>query len=194
MLKLCLFCAILLRKLSRSKRHFLNYKTRKLKIFKKIIGGESKAKPRLNMTMKGLSRKQVIVPMNTENITMFMKELSAHITNINRALKNIKLEIMADFVQSDNKSIIITTNKVKGSLNLQTIKMYIKNINSIESNQVEALNQYSIIGILYYVEETKIILDIVEKIIKDNHIFNDIVLTLRLRIIKVLPKSDMSII
>ena len=136
MFKLCLFCAILLGKLSRSKRHFLNYKTRKLKIFKKIIGGESKAKPRLNMTMKGLSRKQVIVPMNAENITMFMKELSAH---INRALKNIKLEIMANFVQSDNKSIIITTNKVEGSLNLQTIKRYVKNINSIESNQVEAL-------------------------------------------------------
>jgi len=37
--------------------------------------------------MKGLSRKQIIVPMNIDNKMQFMKESSAHITNINRALK-----------------------------------------------------------------------------------------------------------
>jgi len=39
-----------------------------------------------------------------------------------------------------------------------------------------------------------IIDDMVKKIIKDNHIFNNIVLALRLRVIKVSLKSDMSII
>jgi len=36
--------------------------------------------------------------------------------------------------------------------------------------------------------------DIVEKIIKDNHIFNNVILVLRPRVIKVSLKSDMSII
>jgi len=37
-------------------------------------------------------------------------------------------------------------------------------------------------------------LDVVEKIIKDNHIFNNVILVLRPRVIKVSPKSDISII
>ena len=41
---------------------------------------------------------------------------------------------------------------------------------------------------------TPISVDIVEKIIKVNHIFNDIVLVLRLRVIKISPKSDISIV
>jgi len=36
--------------------------------------------------------------------------------------------------------------------------------------------------------------DVVKKIIKENYIFNNIVLVSRLRVIKVLPKSNMSII
>ena len=70
--------------------------------------------------------------MNTKNRNCFMKELSAHVYNINRALKNIKSEIIADFIHLDNKGIIITTNKMTSMLNLQTIKRYIKNINNIE--------------------------------------------------------------
>ena len=41
---------------------------------------------------------------------------------------------------------------------------------------------------------TPISANIVEKIIKKNHIFNNIVLALRPRVIKVSPKSNMSII
>jgi len=50
------------------------------------------------MTMKEPSRKQVIVPVNSENTRKFMKDVSFHITNINRVLKNIKLDITADFI------------------------------------------------------------------------------------------------
>ena len=84
------------------------------------------------MTTKRPSKKQVIISMNTKNRNCFMKELSAHVYNINRALKNIKSEIIADFIHLDNKGIIITTNKMTSMLNLQTIKRYIKNINNIE--------------------------------------------------------------
>ena len=36
--------------------------------------------------------------MNSKDANNFMKESSSHITNINRVLKNIKSEVMADFI------------------------------------------------------------------------------------------------
>ena len=67
--------------------------------------------------MKRLLRKQNIIPISSENIKNFMKDISTHVTNINRALKNNKLDIAADFIQSDNKEVVIITNKVAGTLN-----------------------------------------------------------------------------
>jgi len=53
-----------------------------------------------------------------------------------------------------------------------------------------------ILSISYFVENTNLLIssDIVESIIKSNHIFNDIVLALYLHIIKVFPKSDIVVI
>ena len=62
------------------------------------IKGDSKPRPRINMTTKGPLRKQIIVLMNNDNSSKFLADLSAHISNIKRALKNIKLDIKADFV------------------------------------------------------------------------------------------------
>jgi len=117
-------------------------------------------------------------------------------------LKNIKSDIMADFICIENRRVVITTNKITGALDLQTIERYIKNMNDIKANQVEApkLPQsklfLKIIGIPYISEATytPITADVMEKIIKDNHIFNNMVLVLRPRVIKVLLKSNMSII
>ena len=44
--------------------------------------------------MKGLSRKQVIVPMNNENKVKFIKEFSAHITNLNSTLNQKSWQIL----------------------------------------------------------------------------------------------------
>jgi len=63
-----------------------------------MINGNSKPKPHMNMTIKDLSRKQIIIPMNDANINNFIRESSTYITNINRALKNIKMDVMVDFV------------------------------------------------------------------------------------------------
>jgi len=40
-------------------------------------------KPKLNITIKGLSRKQVIVSMSTNNISRMMAKANAHVSNIN---------------------------------------------------------------------------------------------------------------
>jgi len=53
-----------------------------------------------------------------------------------------------------------------------------------------------IISIPFFLEDTNTLIscDVVKNIIKNNHIFNNIVLALRLRIIKISSKSNMSII
>ena len=154
------------------------------------------------MTTKGPSRKQVIIPMNNENKTRFMESSSSHIANLNRALKNIKSDVMANFVYMDQADIIIVTNKVISSLDLQIIKRYMKNMNQIDSDKVEtpqlpqSKSYLKIIDIPYLLENTNmpISADVVEMIIRNNHIFNNITVALKPRIIKVLPKLDMAII
>jgi len=109
---------------------------------------------------------------------------------------------MADFVYMDQAGIIIVTNKVASPLDLQTIKKYVKNLNNINAEKVKVphlpqLKLYlKIIDIFYLLENTNtpILVDVVKSIIKSNYIFNNIVIVLRLCIIKVSPKSDMMII
>jgi len=69
-----------------------------------------------------------------------MNESSAHILNMNRALKNIKSDIAVDFICSDVAGIVVVTNKVVFSSDLQTIKQYIKGTNHINSNNIESLS------------------------------------------------------
>ena len=137
--------------------------------------------------------------MNSNNANNFMKDLSSHVANINRALKNIKSEVMADFICMENNGLVITTNKVASVLNLQTIEKYIKNTYNIEANHVELprllQSKYflKIISISYILEftNTHITTNEVEKIIKENHIFNNVILVSRPKVIKVSLKSDM---
>jgi len=165
-----------------------------------MIKGDSKPKPCINMTTKGLFRKQVIVPMNDVNKKNFMKESSVHITNMNKTLKNIKTEVMVNFIQLDSSSIIIMTNKVTLSLELQTIKNYVKNTNCINTDKVKVLrlpqskSYLKIIDILYLQENmnTPITSSVVEDFIKKNHIFKNIMLASRPCIIKVSPRLDIN--
>ena len=82
------------------KEAFPNLQNKKIKKNQKIIRGEDKPKSKFNMTMKGPSRKQIIVPMNINNKIQFMKESSTYIKNINRALKNIKFKVNSWKIQA----------------------------------------------------------------------------------------------
>ena len=75
--------------------------------------------------------------MSSGNITKFMKNSSLHVTNINRSLRNVKSEVLADFIQSDFLGIMVVTNKVVLQLDLQIIEYYVKNTNDIDSLHVE---------------------------------------------------------
>jgi len=68
-----------------------------------------------------------------------MGSASVYITNINRALRNIKLDVLADYVQRESIKVIIVINKVASSSNLQTIENIIKNMENINSDDIESL-------------------------------------------------------
>ena len=185
------------------KETFLNLPNKKINTIQKVVNSSNdKPKPRLNVTMKGPSYKQVIVPMNNELGKRFIKDSVSHITNINHILKSIKSNVCADFIYADNKGVIISTNNIVLNSDLQEIEKYIKNSfqtnnNNIMSSQLPQSKSYlKIIGIPYFVNKsnTCISSEDIEHILKNNHIFNDIVLASKLRIIKVSSKSDMAII
>ena len=77
---------------------FPNLQANKIENIQRIIKGDSKLKLKLNIMTKELLRKQIIIPMNNNNRTKFIAELSAHISNINKIFKNIKSDVKVDFV------------------------------------------------------------------------------------------------
>ena len=119
------------------KETFPSLNTQKIDQINSIVNGQNKPRPQIKMTTKGLSRKHVIILMSSGNITKFMKNSSLHVTNINRSLRNVKSEVLADFIQSDPLGIMVVTNKVALQLDLQIIEHYVKNTNDIDSLHVE---------------------------------------------------------
>ena len=120
---------------------FTKLQVRKIGNIHKIINGSRKPKPKVNITTKKLSRKQVIILMSNENKTRFIefssKHIAKHIANLNNVLKNIKSDVIADFVYIDQAGITIVINEVTVSLDLQTIERYVKNTNHIDSDNVK---------------------------------------------------------
>ena len=140
--------------------------------------------------------------MNNEIAKRYIKDSSMHIININHVLKNIKLNIIVDFIHIKDKDIVITTNNVASPSDLQEIEKYVKNSLLMDADQIssprllQSKSYLKIVGIPYLNEQTNTCIssENVEKILKNNHIFNNIVLTFKPRIIKVSPKSDIAII
>ena len=182
---------------------FLSIGAKKIDQINKIIKRSPKPKCQINMTTKGPLCKQVIFPISSDNRNKFMKNSAIHIANLNRNLKNTKSEVSVDFICSDPAGITIVTNMVSQASNLTTIKNYIKNSESINSSQVDipclpqSKSYLKIIRIPYFpngnLQEHLNFSDI-ENIIKQNHIFNNVALASKLRVIKVSPKLDMAIV
>ena len=80
------------------KEAFPSLNAEKIDQVNNIINGQNKTKPSIKMTTKGPSRKHIIIPMSSDNILSFMKNLSAHVANINRALRNAKTDILVDYI------------------------------------------------------------------------------------------------
>jgi len=129
-----------------------------IKIHNIAYKNDQKAKSKINMTIKELLRKQIIIPISRENINVIVivSDINTYIANIIRLLKFIKSDVSANFICYDNKDIIITTNKMAVISNMNIIKKYIKKLDNINSNNVmcPCLPQFKfkILGVLYYLK------------------------------------------
>ena len=168
-----------------------------------IVKRNPKPKPHIQITMKGPFRKQIIVPMSSNNTNSFMKNSSAHISNLNRLLRNAKTEVVVDFIRSDPISLVIVTNKVAVQSDLQIINQYVKKSEDINKLQVkephlpQSKSYLKITGIPYFPNgktQERLNASDVKTALKQNQIFDDIKLASRPRVIKISPKSNMSIV
>ena len=155
------------------------------------------------MTSKGPLRKQVIILISNDNINKFMKNSLLYVANINWFLRNAKSEILVNFICLDMSSVTVVTNKVAVQSDFYIIENYVKKVDDIDTINVNApqLPQskfyLKIIDISYFSHNSSnehLIPSDMESIIKQNQIFNNIILMSKPCVIKVSPKSDMSII
>ena len=120
--------------------------------------------------------------------------------NINRLLCNAKSDVLANYIHSDPTGITIITNKVSQQSDMSIIDNYVKNSNDINSLQVDELrlpkskSYLKIIGIPFFPHansQDRLTPNNIEMILKQNHIFDNISLALKPRVIKASPKSNM---
>ena len=116
------------------KEMFPSIGVKKIGQINEIVKGNLKPKHQINMTTKGPSHKQIIIPISNDNIVKFMKNSATHIINFNRNLRNMKSEVLVDFIRSDPVGITVVTDKVSQPSDLITIEKYIKNLESINSS------------------------------------------------------------
>ena len=139
--------------------------------------------------------------MSANNSEAIVLQANVHISNINRLLKGVKSKVSVDFIYSNNKGII-TTNKAITSLDLSIVERYVKELNNINSNDVMSLwlPQFKlylkILKVSYFLENINlpITFNIIKEVIKNAHIFNNIILASCSYVIKASPKLDMTVI
>ena len=133
------------------KETFPALNTQKVDQIHKIVNSTPKSKLRIQMTTKGSSRKQIIIPISNDNILKFIKESLFHVANINQALKNAKSEILVDFICSDMASITVVINKVAIQSDLYIIENYIKKVDNINVKIVDGRLRLFLFSLFYFI-------------------------------------------
>ena len=170
------------------------------KILKVKNSSEGKKKLKLNMTTRGLSRKEVIIPMAKLNTELIVKSAHIHVTNLNECLKNSKTDIIADFIHMSKNGIIITTNHPASPSELSRIKDFLKKINNINLDSIESpclpksKSFMKIVGLPYNSKREVLTPDFIKGILKEIHLFKDVMLASKPHVIKASPKSNMAVV
>ena len=157
-------------------------------------------KPKINMTTKEQSRREVIILIAKTNAELIINSAHIYISNVNKCLKNSKSDTFADFIQSNVNGIIITTNKPTSDLDLSTIEKYLKNVQNVNPDSIESpclpksKSYMKIIGLPYLSKLGVMSPDIIEGVLKNLHLFKDTILALKPRVIKASPKLDKAVV
>ena len=191
-----------IRDILKLKENFPKLSDKKIKETHKTDNKSNTVKPKINMTTKDPSQKQIIIPISGENIKNFMFTSNDHVININRLFRNIKSDIAIDFIHLDHRSLILVSNKVVAQSNISIISNYIKdannmNVNDIQDGQLLQSKSYlKILELPYMIENTNTPIDVgaVKNIIKSTHIFNNIKVAFKPHVCKISSKLDIVIV
>jgi len=170
------------------------------KILKVKKSSEGKMKLKLNMTTRGPSRKKVIIPITKSNAELIMKSAYKHITNTNECPKNSNSDIIADFIHPSNNGIIITTNHPANVTEISRIENFLKKIDNINPVSIEvshlpkSKSYMKIVGLPYNSELGVVTPDFIEGVLKETHLFKDVTLASKPRVIKASPKSNKAVV
>ena len=118
------------------KENFFKLFNKKIEKIYKTINNLNVFKLYINMTIKSLSYKQIIVLINSNNLKKFLFLLSKHVINFNYVLKGIKSKIFVNFIRFNYKRLIIVFYKVISPFNINITNNYIKNTNNLNINDV----------------------------------------------------------
>ena len=83
---------------------------------------------------------------------------------------------------------------------MSTIEKFLKNINNVNLDSIESPHlsksklYIKIIGLPYKIEQGVITPDYIEGVLKETHLFKDVVLASKLYVIKASPKSNMVVV
>ena len=134
------------------------------------------------------------------NAELIINLAHIHISNVNKCLKNSKSDIVADFIHVTNNGIIITMNKLANVLDLSTIEKYLKSIKNVNSDSIKGSYlpksklYMKIIGLPYKTDQGVITPNYIEGILKELHLFKDIVLVSKPHVIKMSPKFNIVVV
>jgi len=70
------------------------------------------------------------------NAEAIILQANEHISNINRLLKGVKSDVLANFIYSNNKEVVITTNKTVVTSNLNMVEKYLKKLNNVDLDNI----------------------------------------------------------
>jgi len=158
-------------------------------------------KRRMQITTKGPSRKQAIIPLNPEQIQIIMKDANSHVGLINVQLRNIKSSTRAECFRPNSNNISITTSAVPSESDFITIFKYFKSIDgaNIDTNSTPRAPQsksYLKITGIPFVKPDGLPLDSLSmaNYLSNVSLFDNISFASKPRVIKASPKSDMAIV
>ena len=122
--------------------------------------------------------------MNKNNSEVIGNFTNFHIFNINKYLKEAKLNAITEFIWVENNRIIITINKISSAQNMSIIEKYLKENKNINSDYINSpcLLKFKlylkILSLLYTLDNTNLPItsEIIKEVIKKSHIFNDVIL------------------
>ena len=168
---------------------------------KAAFGQHANRAKKVQFTTKGPSRKQAIILVYNNLMESIIGDASTHVFQINALLKNVKSLMCSKFICPCSGRIAIVTNNVPNPSDLSIIEKYFKSVKGINSNNIpsprlpQSKSYLKIMGLLYLqANSKKITSKNVTDFMKHINLFKNVSLATKPCIIKVLPKSDMTII